>query len=106
MKGDMARKDNELILMHTPTPWTARDAEIYDFNGDPLRIDNAWIEDSFNNGDGFAEEGKANAEFIVRAVNSHEMLLEAAKLALVAIRYNSPREPEYLIRAITQAEGE
>ena len=52
---------------HTATPW---------------QIEGCWI------GNGFkiaevqrigTEEGKANAEFIVRAVNSHDVLVEALK---------------------------
>jgi len=54
---------------------------------------------------------KENAEFIARAVNSHEALLEACKAVVVAIRLDGPKHIAWLNLAtdieklIKQAEG-
>lgn len=54
------------------------------------------------------KEGKANAELIVRAVNSHDALLDACKFVLQ--EWNEPESApeciELLQRAIKQAEAE
>ena len=51
---------------HTPTPWTAD-------------IINNWPE----------SEEKANQEFMLRAVNSHDALIDALKICLDQISYAS-----------------
>jgi len=57
------------------------------------------------------EEGKANAEFITRACNSHDDLLEACKEAISYIRghndfeeYHTPKCERLLEQAIAKAE--
>lgn len=60
---------------HAPLPWTFDElpewGEIYDANGGLIATVNET-----------AEEIKADAEFIVRAVNCHDELLEALQLFL------------------------
>lgn len=67
---------NTTETKHTPTPWKYHDAT-KTIRAVPAHY---WIA-SMNIFDG-AVNNKANAEFIVRAVNLHETLLEAAKDAL------------------------
>lgn len=76
---------------HTPTPWTLID------NGKYLEIKVPWdgrvvankfspsVVDmiAYEGNDGI--NGRANAEFIVRACNSHAQLVEALKSALAVI---------------------
>jgi len=82
---------------HTPTPWYISREE----NGiTTIRGDKA-------NGRLFAVADtlkREDAEFIVRAVNSHEALLEAAKEA-IACGSISARVEDLLGKAIAQAEG-
>lgn len=79
--------------MHTPTPW------IVDYNGQSLEIaanPNESIA-MVHNTDGPDDEicqgvpdlSMANAQFIVRACNAHDQLLEACKMALVQIRQDN-----------------
>lgn len=99
---------------HTPTPWHFEKGR---FNSDDLsdsHIGSIVSEKDFIlaaiNGDaGSSEEVEANAAFIVRAVNAHEELLEAAKIGL---RYMKPEEKviygvdkKIVERAIAKAEG-
>jgi hypothetical protein len=56
---------------HTPTPWetgTKVPTAIYAINGDPISI---------CDGMGEHQSDRANAAFIVRSVNSHELLVAA-----------------------------
>lgn len=73
---------------HTPTPWRSINGAIFDtaYSSNHIRKAlaicgdiNAADKESEN------EKAKANAEFIVRAVNSHEALLLAAKDALEVV---------------------
>jgi len=64
---------------HTPTPWKIGAAGDIchgagGWNGVPLHT--GWVEDAWIND----ETAKANAAFIVRAVNSHDKLVEALRL--------------------------
>ncbi len=71
---------------HTPTPWRHEDGEI-------LAGTEGWCvvaqvigaDDLHCCEEDIDLECKANAKFIVRAVNSHEQLVEALTLALAAI---------------------
>ena len=46
---------------------------------------------------------KEHADEIIRAINSHEALLDAAKYALQAIRYIAPNESEDVIEKLSKA---
>lgn len=95
-------------MSHTPTPW----------NGDqftmPETIRIASIDGKSIAGLAQSVKNKANAEFIVRAVNSHEELLEASQGLLNALQArlmrtgcNGPEESaiKALKQAIAKAEG-
>jgi hypothetical protein len=62
---------------HTPLPWTLSDnphqKECLDILGSGYVVASAWAGGDMDN------DYEANAEYIVRAVNSHEDLLEALK---------------------------
>jgi hypothetical protein len=86
----------ETKVEHTPTPWYRED--IVSEGGPTLRkieigtVHHTVAVLSFLR-DHDAEEVKANAEFIVRAVNAHDELVAALKLAE---RLLSANVPEYL----------
>lgn len=89
---------------HTPTPWKI--IPNYKSDGQYIKAGiqtllETWIGE-FSSQD--------NATFIVRAVNSHEALLEAAKLAKIQIHYGYIDGKEDVIKilddAIKSAEGE
>lgn len=65
-------------MAHTPLPWECREDEDGHFEivGDRQGLDITWIADSIG---GLGEEEKANAEFIVKAVNCHQELVDALK---------------------------
>jgi hypothetical protein len=114
--------------MHTPTPWYAVTKEMIDGSQRQESYIRTLDDDSAANdhictvnwvGDGLQDvieaRQKANADFIVRAVNSHEGLLMAAKGALAALEHVTgftgdetsvaDIEINLLKRAIAQAEG-
>jgi len=93
-------------MSHTPTPWkltyyrTTDDKIIYDTlvgpNGENIVSE-------------FYPDNNEDAEFIVRAVNSHEALLEASKKVLSGCKKSLLFSPGFLSKlekAIAQAEGE
>lgn len=61
---------------HTPTPWTLNGQSIEERKTPSCAI--AYVYDESD--DSLYTNGKSNAEFIVRAVNSHEALLKFAKI--------------------------
>jgi len=63
-----------------PTPW-----KVYDFGG--VQIGHADTGEAVCSMWGNADEGKANAAFIVRAANSHDKLVEALKAARAQIAF-------------------
>lgn len=85
-------------MSHTPTPWTSIE-NIYntDLNG-TFEIHDIGIKVPAlcRYGHGGLDEAKANAAFIVQAVNSHEVLVEA----LDAIRRKS-YEPDPALPALS-----
>lgn len=94
----MEKKD----IKHTPTPWKVDD---YVMSGEKYRV--------FSPADPVAVAsvaGKANAEFIVRAVNSHDELVEAIKNAIDSLPdHVGPRIAQVkkeLSEALAKAEGE
>lgn len=81
---------------HTPTPW--------DYSGEFIKtFDNKTIIAEVQTGDDICHD----SEFIVRAVNSHDMLLDAAKRALRELEQRKEGADErYALRnAIALAEG-
>jgi len=89
-------KQESTTAKHTPTPWSRYKNAAHGPEGDCVFVCN-----------GIDSPNDANAEFIVRAVNSHEALLAAAK---DAIEYCSdligPAIAQRLREAIAQAEQE
>ena len=93
-------------MNYTPTPWKVFEGKenegkstskaIVDQTG--IVLANIW-----NRGTKPAQQAKANAEFIVRAVNSHEELLEACKDALKFM--DGTDVGRNLEEAIAKAEG-
>jgi len=87
------------LSQHTPTPWTA--TKFGDTKATSLYADGGTV--SLGN-----IKSKDDAEFIVSAVNSHEALLEAAKLMKGILKENrnfTPDEFKQVQSAIAQAEG-
>lgn len=105
----METTENKNEVKHTPTPWRQINGAIFDTT--PWRLDQrrntvpALFIPSPQQQDN--EINKGNAAFIVRAVNSHEALLDAVKSGLLALE--SGAEPQYIKdkmrKAIAQAEG-
>lgn len=100
---------------HTPTPWKIVNRSLTD----PLDLSGRTIKDGRNrilahlyptpSGLGL-EEQKANAAFIVRAVNAHEKLVEALRNAQAALLVLSPNATDTRMmrdieQAIAKAEG-
>ena len=88
---------------HTLTPWHYAPGElIYGPNGESVA--------SCRFVTNFKDENIENMRFIVRAVNSHEALLEATKVAFEIMGHetNTSNNRPYLMLkdAIAQAEGE
>ena len=73
------------ITGHTPVPWTIAGVSVNPHEGHVIESDSAdgrtiaWTCNSLdNNGEEYiSQEDIANAEFIIRACNSHDALLEA-----------------------------
>lgn len=84
---DREQKAKDIVARHTPVPWTKGETVI-------------------SKG---IETAKANAAFIVRAVNNHEALLEAVKSALNVLEgfpgFFVATEIKKLEDAIKKAEG-
>lgn len=85
---------------HTPTPWTvfgfSSVETVKKYRGDRLEICEAFTSQIDS------AEAKANAAFIVRAVNSHEELLGMAK-AWVEIMDADPTTPKDILVKAKQA---
>lgn len=90
---------------HKPTPWVLRDTSHESHteitkDGDPIGV-------VFNGLFGDGSSGEANAAFIVRAVNAHDLLLSA----LHSVINSCPARKEYddivaiAEKAIAKAEG-
>jgi hypothetical protein len=101
---------------HTPTPWECGKATNYHgFYIAPKgtlptlaaveRVEHNIQITTFN----FPGETEANAEFIVRAVNSHEALLEACRFAHVRALQNNDPDADLIAKlfaAIQKAEAQ
>lgn len=84
---------------HTPTPWTLMPGD----SAPRITIDGdkEWPIVPVISGPSKAH-ARANAAFIVKAVNCHEELLEALKLAYAALRNPSERHQSKDERGLTQ----
>lgn len=93
-------------MKHTPTPWSINTVDDYASYGKPTHME--IIHDGkYNKCFVFDKE---DAEFIVRAVNSHEELLEAAKDMMKVIeelkgQAGIPKQYMKLFNAIQKAES-
>ena len=70
-----------MTTQHTPTPWHYANGTITGDRPNSLYNRIMTIPIPFDNVD------RANLEFLIRAVNSHEALLEAAKAALAVVEH-------------------
>ena len=79
-------------MKHTPTPWYAS----ADGNGGEHIQSAAINEDNYvARVDAMDEQGCANADLIVKAVNSHDVLVSTLRLAYQSLRTFSASFPEY-----------
>lgn len=87
-------------VQHTPTPWLKAELGVV-----RNEVDNYLVARCIGDTD---QEADANAAFIVRAVNSHEAMLEALKLVVRDLKKYGKYEASsvYLELIISQAEGE
>lgn len=90
---------------HSPLPWEISEIDHGDYNEiEIVAPAEHWSTVVFM-GEAFRARNVANAEFIVRACNSHHELLAACKLALGAFERNDAIDWADLERAIAIAEG-
>jgi hypothetical protein len=89
-------------MAHTPTPWS----DIHGFLGkagghdcDYLKIRSPWREESWDDD----QEAADNAEFIVRAVNSHDSLVDVAEEVLASATVETPEKLLAMARAALEA---
>lgn len=79
---------------HTPTPWEYAPTSAEDDRFDIYQANTGYtIARTVNNA--HVDCRKANAELIVRAVNSHEALVQACKAALACLCMDSDSEEDY-----------
>lgn len=84
---------------HTPTPWKSNGSCIESDS----KIDAMWICHCDSDGSYPPSQDNANRDFIVRAVNSHEKLIEIAKVYCDGI--TDPMRKTLIGRIISEAEG-
>ena len=79
-------------MTHTPTPWYATGVHVQSAvkNEDLSGLGNYVCTAEGSS----PEEAIANADLIVRAVNSHDALVSALKGCLIALRTKCPNVPE------------
>lgn len=100
MKNETTNNSCKLAANHTPTPWKQSEidpAHIIDAEGFTI----TWVESA-------SGMDETNAKFIVRAVNSHKELLDAAKRTLLCLEDQVEGQhttKDALRRAIAKAEG-
>lgn len=103
-------------MSHTPTPWKIIDTNNFDAAGNRMHMTNDYEIVDANNENVIKPSECIDmdievAEFIVRAVNSHEALLEALKIATEYVKsdWKGTSTGKELIpkleKAIAQAEG-
>lgn len=100
--GNLKRHDYVEKVTHTPTPWhleksgyTQTSVYIYSEIGKPLAHT---VTPDFG-----LDEQEANAAFIVRAVNSHDTLVDAIKFAISDPEYDKDMKLEGLVAALKAA---
>jgi hypothetical protein len=89
-------KENKAKPAHTPTPWTfdsCKTVRLLSLDH-KIEIGSLWLK---------TEQAETDAAFIVRAVNSHEELLETLKAARREL--NDSHRYDYIDEAIAKAEG-
>lgn len=100
-------------MKHTPTPWKYGSTKGIYLGTDPDQKRRYAIESPSGNSWILQLDDKANAEFIVRAVNAHEDLLEACKALIdcqgervpTAFNIRYDRAVQMAWAATTKAEG-
>ena len=81
---------------HTPTPWA-----ICQSAPSLIRVDDFILAQTFGrHSSSEVDEMWANAEFIVRAVNSHEHLLNACKIALPELELDARHGEQDAVKAV------
>lgn len=99
--GKSNKNNPRLKPQHTPTPWKTMTLNPYIFSGEePEEIAVARFDMKLP-----LDQQKANAAFIVKAVNCHEELLEAAKSMQAEIRRRVGFTATAWDEAIAKAEG-
>ena len=92
---------------HTPTPWEIDEGDVRIKSDDYEVCRASDLPSSFGKydyGDKGEEEQKANAEFIVRACNVYDELVEACKSALSALNSISSYDQESMeVKSLKQA---
>lgn len=92
--GNELRDNNGQVqfeeVKHTPTPWEVNGLEIQATNREET-----FIAEVFNEN----ESAKANAQFIVKAVNCHDELIEALAHLIACADCKAPELPEALENA-------
>lgn len=87
---------------HTPTPWHITNKGYNHYIQKNYDGTNEFTVSICSGNQGMA---KANAAFIISAVNSHEALLEAAKCLVHDIEISGGKVSKFVKEAIQQAEG-
>lgn len=101
--------EREMTTKHTPTPWQVTEGSQSAhccFGNSIIGSDCSPVCETITSFSGQDELEKANAAFIVRAVNSHDTLVDALKNARIAL--SGPKSPllERIDAALAQAKGE
>jgi hypothetical protein len=94
---ELTEAKSKAMSEHTPTPW-----ELFEVN-DTIAIKNPRHKSSHNeivfwtgfDASHYPKQARANAAFIVRAVNSHDALIERAENALECLRNAHDQLIEY-----------
>ena len=95
---------------HTPTPWTTDGVAIWNEIGNVVAASVSTADTRLYHTKTDYKQASVNAAFLVRAVNAHEELLDAVKMALdaelsLAARIPRPLRIKFLKQAIAKAEG-
>lgn len=108
------RKWNKEAAMktHTPIPWKVQVSQNDKGQKRVSIVTSDKYPDYIGSLDNHTEDDEANAEFIVRCVNSHEVLVNAVNRLINEVgegslvgKYINPTTWEMLTEAIQQAEG-
>jgi hypothetical protein len=86
-------------MTHTPTPWVALPTafnEGFTISAQPSPVLRGFTKQIAFVGDKADEETKANAAFIVKAVNAHDELVAALKGCLDALLSSTEEDADYV----------